>query len=121
MCPRLPKSPSTPSAYATQVRRDYWYYTGSTGWFDRDFTWSPVYDAAGKCGRPLAPAARPAAKVYTREYERCHVMLNCTTVSQNWPQLGCEGAILPVRGEAHAPSPSSEIPLRSPFAVEAMA
>eukprot|EP00962_Isochrysis_galbana_P040966 scaffold14916_cov128-Isochrysis_galbana.AAC.15 len=73
-----PEDPTAHIAAFMLVRRELWYYTGSTGWFDRDFKWSSVYDDAAKCGRPLAPAMRPAPRVYTREYERCHVMVNCT-------------------------------------------
>jgi len=114
-----PEDPTAHIAAFMLVRRELWYYTGSTGWFDRDFKWSSVYDDAAKCGRPLAPAMRPAPRVYTREYERCHVMVNCTKVSSSWPQLGCNGAIFPLSSDAHAQSPSL-IPSPPRLAVEGM-
>jgi hypothetical protein len=26
------------------ARTDNWYYFGSTGWWDKDFTWDPLWD-----------------------------------------------------------------------------
>ena len=51
------------------------------GWWDNSFSWTPLYDKATKCGKPLAPASTsgPAtAPVFKRDFEHCKVALDCT-------------------------------------------
>lgn len=52
------------------ARSDYWYYIGSTGWWDDSYTWNDLYDKVSFCGLPEAPASRTGA-VVTRRYEHC--------------------------------------------------
>jgi len=58
------------------ARAENWYYFGSTGWFDKDFHWSDLFDKASACGMPKGPAS--AGPVFTRAFEHCQVTLNCT-------------------------------------------
>ena len=60
------------------VREEHWYYFGSTGWLDRNFEWSALYDKYSACGSPLAKAAETAANLFTRRYDHCTVTLDCT-------------------------------------------
>jgi hypothetical protein len=72
-------------------RQEHWYYFGSTGWMDGDWPWfDELYGQLGRCGKPLGPARGcPAPEVYSREYERCRVSLNCTDTSKD----GCRASI----------------------------
>ena len=43
-----------------------------------------MYDKLAKCGKPLGLAqGAPAPLVYTREYEHCHVAINCTNTTKD--------------------------------------
>ena len=75
------EDPTSHMAAFLLARQEQWYYFGSTGWLDSDFVWSPLYDQAAECHKPLEPARSgtgPSARVYTRRFEGCHVTLNCT-------------------------------------------
>ena len=72
-------------------RQPYWYSFSSTGWLDRDWAWSPVFDRLGGCGKPVeGPQGVPAPLVYSRRYERCSFTLNCSKQSCEtsivWPK-----------------------------------
>lgn len=60
-------------------RQEHWYSFTSTGWLDKDWSWSPLYDRLGTCGLPLnnATATKPGV-AYFRKYENCTVSLNCS-------------------------------------------
>lgn len=61
------------------AREENWYYFGSSGWWDKDFSWSSLFDRASGCGRPITPPpALDAGPIFHRKYERCLVSLNCT-------------------------------------------
>ena len=61
------------------AREDNWYYFGSTGWWDDDFVWNPLFDRASGCGRPTEPPPAPGSgPVFRRKYERCAVSIDCT-------------------------------------------
>ena len=70
----------TPHLAAFQIfRQEHWYSFSSTGWLDADWHWSPLYDELGACGKPLGNATgAPAPTVYTRDFEHCSFVLNCT-------------------------------------------
>ena len=64
------------------ARGEHWYYFGSTGWWDNDYAWDSLYDKASTCGKPTEPApAVGAGPVYTRAFEHCNVLLDCTNTS----------------------------------------
>merc|ERR1719329_332269 len=46
------------------VRTPYTYFATSTGWHDE-------YDAAARCGAPVAEAERVSIYSWTRRYEHC--------------------------------------------------
>lgn len=75
------------------VREQGWYYLGSTGWLDKDYRWSSMYDM--RCGRPVAAASRLRAGVYVRQYEACAVRIDCTQALNTTakPQPPCNGSI----------------------------
>ena len=52
------------------------YFGVSAGWYSPCWCWHAAFDEAGKCGAPLAPAARTSAYTWTRAYERCAVAVN---------------------------------------------
>ena len=55
------------------------YYSASTGWFDRDWTWHQQYDLL--YGVPTGVATRRVLATgeteYIRRYTRCNVTLIC--------------------------------------------
>jgi len=57
-------------------RNDYWYYFGSTGWWDNSFHWDENWDKASSCGMAKGPSS--AGPVYKRAFEHCEVTLDCT-------------------------------------------
>ncbi|EOD11145.1 hypothetical protein EMIHUDRAFT_452510 [Emiliania huxleyi CCMP1516] len=59
------------------ARAEGWYFLGSTGWWDKSYRWTSLYDAAGRCGRPLGAATNQSHK-YLRPFEGCVVSLDCT-------------------------------------------
>jgi len=61
------------------ARSEHWYFFGSTGWWDDSFVWTELYDKASECGTPTGPCS--AGPVYTRGYQHCQVMLDCTNSS----------------------------------------
>merc|ERR1712166_436259 len=64
------------------AREEHWYYFGSTGWWDADYSYQAVYDKASTCGKPSEPApAVGSGPVYTRAFEHCAVSLDCTNSS----------------------------------------
>ena len=44
------------------ARAEGWYFLGSTGWWDKSYRWTSLYDAAGRCGRPLGAATNQSRK-----------------------------------------------------------
>jgi len=69
----------TPHVAAFQlVREDHWYFFGSTGWFDDSWQWTPLYDTVARCGRALSPAIEGPPGAWSRPFEGCRVLLNCT-------------------------------------------
>ena len=63
---------------------NYSYYSASTGWFDKDWTWHDEYDLA--VGSPLGPAVRHTTHgglgySYSRSFAGCDVAVNCTAAS----------------------------------------
>lgn len=77
------------------AREEHWYYFGSTGWWDNDYAWDALYDKASTCGKPTEPApAVGSGPVYTRAFERCKVLLDCTNSSF------CKGDIKFAAGES---------------------
>ena len=75
------------------VREQGFYYLGSTGWLDKDYRWSSLYDM--KCGRPVAAAARLSEGVYSRQYDACAVQIDCTQALSTTarPQPPCNASI----------------------------
>ena len=87
----LDEDPTPQVAAFLLMRQAHWYYFGSTGWLDDDWAWSPLYDQLARCGKPLGDAkGAPAPVVYTREYEHCHVSINCTDTSKE----GCDARLV---------------------------
>ena len=67
---------------------NYSYYSASTGWFDKDWSWHDEYNPA--YGTPLGPASvDPGGAVYTRRFSGCDVVVNCTAAGRG----NCKGAI----------------------------
>ncbi len=84
----LDEDPTPHLAAFMLVRQEYWYYFGSTGWFDDNYQWSPLYEKLSTCGRPKGLAVGShKGSVFTREYEHCTVTLDCTAPSD------CKGSI----------------------------
>ena len=65
---------------------NYSYYSASTGWFDKDWTWHAEYDR--EYGQPIGPATR-SGDVFTRRFSGCDVTVNCTGVGRG----NCRGTI----------------------------
>ena len=72
------------------AREEHWYYFGSTGWFDASYEWSDLYDL--ECGRPKG-AATSVGAVWSREYDRCQVHLDCSAAVAAGAG-GCEASIV---------------------------
>ena len=70
------------------VRGDYSYYSASTGWFDKDWTWHPEYGV--DYGTPLGPAQRRPGPIYVRNFTKSSVVVNCTGAGSRG---NCKGAI----------------------------
>jgi len=62
------------------VREAYWYYFGSTGWFDNNFKWSELYEM--KCGEPLDSMEQQGQSIFSRRYLNCNVTLDCSQASE---------------------------------------
>ena len=64
------------------VKQPYWFYFGSTGWWDDSFAWTDLYDRASSCGAALGPAKRSSdadgTVSFSREFEQCNVLLACS-------------------------------------------
>lgn len=96
----------TPHVAAFMLAREsYWYYFGSTGWLDKDWEWTELYDY--ECGRPLEVMQMDEAKsVYTRAYEACNVTLDCTNQTVCKAQITGPGAHGSSSNKASAPPPT---------------
>jgi hypothetical protein len=71
---------------------EYSYYSASTGWFDKDWSWHQEYEP--EYGTPLGKAV-VNGEVYTRAFTGCDVTVNCTGAGRG----DCKGAIVMKRTE----------------------
>ena len=62
------------------VKGNFSYYSASTGWFNKDWVWHDEYDV--DYGTPVGDAVTEGNGVYTREFTRCGVRVNCTGVGR---------------------------------------
>jgi len=69
------------------VQGDYSYYSASTGWFDKDWSWHAEY--APRYGLPAGEAVRDG-DIYTRAFTGCVVTVNCTGAGTG----NCKGDIV---------------------------
>ena len=64
------------------AKQPYWFYFGSTGWWDDSFAWTELYDRASGCGAALGPANRSSdgsgTVNFARVFEHCNVLLTCS-------------------------------------------
>ena len=66
------------------------YFFASTGWLDNDWAWHDSYNRVAKCGQPKDDVVGiPTPHVYTRAYEHCSAILNCTSTAKD----GCHASI----------------------------
>ena len=57
---------------------------------DNNWAWNSLYEQVSRCGKPLGDAVGdPAPTVYVRQYESCHVKLDCTNTTED----GCVATI----------------------------
>ena len=64
------------------AKQSYWYFFGSTGWWDDSFQWTTLYDQASTCGAARGLAQRvdgaDGTVRFSRAFEHCDVQLTCT-------------------------------------------
>ena len=86
----LDEDPTPHAAAFLLARGEHWYFFASTGWLDSDWVWSDAYDRLSRCGRPRGLAVgMPAPTVFTRQFDHCAVMVNCTNTTKN----GCRATV----------------------------